>query len=549
VIESANDLALVWSGPFGEAERDAILALDGDDEFKAALARLAGKALAAVEQLKLTEGVSLLPRQRRADLPAQLSFELEPSGAVSGITWSGRMLPDQPAALRKWAEELTDDPDLSAAVQRLVPLVLATQAALVSRDAAPRGLDQPPTIDAALRPLFERLVIDSAARQLSWNGTLYDDEKAQIEPVLREWAQISAFRAALDRLFALIEDRTITEVGRLRPAQSDLPDVLQTSLHLEDTTITWLGDPPTPEQRTAIAAIVAESIFVNTLQRLLAQLQNPNGLAVPLSLPDTTPPPALPDALAGRLSIAGAAGQRTLRWSGTLPDAAQQSALDALRADALLGTAITALLAQIDGLRQIALPPGPAPLETVKRPEFATLNDRLQVATDAGATTFTWSGRVRNSDQTAALGALHAFLAGSNAYRPLATALQNLTEQLAQPFTTEFALVERPAQAALPDSISSRLLLGRYVIAFQGIMTREEGQALSWLYAKLPTELPAALTPDMQTADTRAIQRLYAATLQKGSRGRELKIRARRANAAPSALRAFEIDPLIPPEP
>jgi hypothetical protein len=544
LIESLSELALVWSGPLTASARDAILALDGDDDFKAALARLVSKAATAQEQITLSEIVSLLPNQHRAAAPAQLTLVVEASGAVSGMTWNGLMLQEQRDALYAWLQKLTDEPDLIAAVHRLIPAVLATQESLVTRETAPRGLDQPPLIGDDLRPLFERLVLDHATKQLIWNGTLYDDEKALIEPVLREWAQIRTFREALDRLFAVIEGRTITMVGRVRPLQSMLPPELQHSLRLADETITWLGEPPTPEQRTAIASILAESIFVSTLQRLLAQLQNPNGLAAPLALPDDTAPPALPDALAGRLSITGAAGQRTLHWSGTVPDAAQQSALDALRTDPLLGTAITTLIAQIDGLRQITLPPAPPPLESVNRPEFATLREQLHVATDAGATTFTWAGRLRNSDQTAALATLQTFLTGSNAYRTLASALKQLTTQLALPFTADFDLVPRPEQSKLPASLGSRLLLGHYEIAFQGVMTRDEGLALSRLYAAPPAE-----PPDMPTADIRAIQRLYEATLQKGLRGRELKIRARRANAAPSALRALAIELLIPPAP
>jgi hypothetical protein len=78
-------------------------------------------------------------------------------------------------------------------------------------------------------------------------------------------------------------------------------------------------------------------------------------------------------------------------------------------------------------------------------------------------------------------------------------------------------------------------------------MTVEEGQALGWLYANLPAAPPPDLTQALATANTRSIERLYLASLRSGMRGRELIIRARRANAAPSAPRTFDIEPLIPP--
>jgi hypothetical protein len=97
-----------------------------------------------------------------------------------------------------------------------------------------------------------------------------------------------------------------------------------------------------------------------------------------------------------------------------------------------------------------------------------------------------------------------------------------------------FDLAMRPAQAALPASLREQLLLGRALIRYHGLMTYDEGQALAWLYA------------GAASADARAIQRLYRATLAKVARASRLYLRTRRANAAPSSLRLLDIELLVP---
>ncbi|HEY0734356.1 MAG TPA: hypothetical protein VGD69_05580 [Herpetosiphonaceae bacterium] len=553
-FEPARELTLVWSGPLLESDQEALQAWarDYDEEFKAALSRLVSSARSAQNKLQVVEPVLLAPGKQPSVVPPQLSFTADADGTISAVTWTGTIT----AAQRADVLNLTDDPDVRAALSRLSAAAQIAQDALVARDVAVRGLDQPPPIAPDLKPLFDRLVITiereaHTATHLTWNGTLYDDEKTLIEPVLHEWAQIAVFRDALDRLFGGLDTRTVVQAGRVRPDQSDLPDSLETSLLLGDDTLRWQGDPPTPEQQQAAREIVADTSFTDAIQALLTQLQNSDGQSVPLDLADDASPPPVPDVLVGQLSVEGTPGQRTLHWRGPVPTTAQQHALDALRSDPVLGSSVVDLLAKIDVLRVLALPAPPAPLEQAEGAELIALRERLLIKTEAGVTTLTWVGRIKSVEEAQRLASLQAFLAASADYRGLAPALQRIVAALAEPLIVRLDLPLRPEQADVPEPFRDRLLLGRAVIRYQGLMTFEEGQALTWLYADPPDDqdAPTELTPALQTANTRSIQRLYAASLNKGMQGRELKIRARRANALPSQMRAFGIEPLIPSAP
>jgi hypothetical protein len=148
-----------------------------------------------------------------------------------------------------------------------------------------------------------------------------------------------------------------------------------------------------------------------------------------------------------------------------------------------------------------------------------------------GAETLTWQGRLHSKEQHDALAALAA---NPNYDTGFQTAAGALIGQLAQtPITVELspAILLRPVQEELSGALADKLLLGRWRLRCQGILTAAEGQALLGLFAN-------------SGADRQAIKRLYAATLQQGLAGRRLLISTRRGNASPSEPQALVAEPL-----
>lgn len=92
--------------------------------------------------------------------------------------------------------------------------------------------------------------------------------------------------------------------------------------------------------------------------------------------------------------------------------------------------------------------------------------------------------------------------------------------------TVPLRLPGRPRTDQLPPGLRARLLIGRTLLRYHGLMTAPEARALR-----------AALTAPV---DQPVAQRLYAASLAQGMRGRELRIRALRRSATPSVPMPIE---------
>jgi hypothetical protein len=544
---AATSLRLVWSGPLAPEQRDAILALGGDDDLKAALARLVRAAEAAQAALLTRAPLSAPSYVKPTGTPPQLSFAEDSSGTLTAAIWAGPIGETQASEL----PSLSDDPGMRRVLSRLAHSALAAQAALTARDAAPRGVDQLPfpVVEAGAPdapPPGLHVTRDAAAGRytgLSWAGPCPDAERAAVEAELARGAPVAAFRDALDRLFAAMDTRNIVRTARARPAAEELPASIGGSLVIDEAQgrLRWEGARPTPEQADAMRAILADQAFAAAVETLLGQLLALLDLVAPVAVPEGAEPPPIPDALAPALQLAGDGAQRQLIWSGQLPDAAQQAALDALAADVVLGAAVADLLAQFAARRGATLPPAPPPFSLGALP--AALADQLRATNEGGATTFVWRGPLRGADQLALLAQIVAQLGPQ--YRALAPALESLRDALGAPASVALDLPERPQQGDLPETIRDRLLLGRHTIRYHGLMTYEEGRALSWLYVEPPAEPGDDLGAQPRTVDTRSIQRLYAASLARGMRGRELRLRTRRANAAPSAAAALEPEELM----
>ncbi len=92
---------------------------------------------------------------------------------------------------------------------------------------------------------------------------------------------------------------------------------------------------------------------------------------------------------------------------------------------------------------------------------------------------------------------------------------------------------ELPVRSAAPEPlIANKLLVGRAVIRYHGLMPIPEGKDIQ-------NSFDSQLDKDSQP-ERKAIQRLYSATLETGLRDKRLEIRTRRASAAPSDPGTFE---------
>src|SRR5262249_36220160 len=80
----------------------------------------------------------------------------------------------------------------------------------------------------------------------------------------------------------------------------------------------------------------------------------------------------------------------------------------------------------------------------------------------------------------------------------------------------------RPTQGTLDPALKPVLLVGNGVLAFQGLMTRSEGE-----------KLRDRMVPDLTAPAKRAVVRLFETALNGGLGGGTIEIRARRGSAGP----------------
>ena len=132
-------------------------------------------------------------------------------------------------------------------------------------------------------------------------------------------------------------------------------------------------------------------------------------------------------------------------------------------------------------------------------------------------TKLTWKGRILSQAQKDALDALIGD-------PPFVEAIGSIISELQTKRVDglELDLPARPLTEDLNDALEQKLLLGRSLLRFHGLMTLEEGKALLEQYELAP--------------DKSAISMLHESTMQKGLENREIKVRARRGNATPSDL-------------
>lgn len=209
----------------------------------------------------------------------------------------------------------------------------------------------------------------------------------------------------------------------------------------------------------------------------------------------------------------------TLRWTGMVLAAEQANLLAGLLAWAQLPELQRALGTLFATLRTrtVATPYSgelPADLPAMIQPQMQVAESSLHFV-----------GLVQDETQRQALLALVADAAPfeetfKRAVRELLNQLQSTSVDI------ELNLPKRPNQAALPLLLRERLVIGRSLLRFNGIM-------------RLATAKLAQTAVD-EVADKNAVGRLYYQSVTAGLTGRTLRIRTRRGSAQPSLMRDLE---------
>lgn len=486
-----QEVHLLWEGPMSAAERSALLALPGDAEFIAGLGRLAGAGMSGsgVASTAVPRG----PDQVPAELRSRVTLAVDTgAGRYTELRWAGNLSDANAEALTRW-------PQVSVLRDAVMALISAADA----RTHAVAVTPPRPLPEELLAGLSARLLIGET--QLGWKGPAPSDAQ---RAALGAMEGDAAFADARARLLAAIDAAREVPLGPVveRPGQGSLPQSLSGQLQLGTDRLTWTLPVPTEAQRTALLALQGDRAFLAALRSLLVSLDAGGASSVPM--PVFVPRPAqdaLPAPLRSRLLI----GTGTLQWTSPAPGDAERAALAGLVADDALLDAAAALLAQLDADRSVPMEP------VARRPRQQDLPGWLGGQLTLLPTEVRWTGRLHTPDWRVALQQLQGD-------PPFLAAIQQVLQQLdAQTVAVPFTAPVRPRQEAL-GSLSGKLLIGREVLRYHGLMTRAEAAALQALFTHAP--------------DRGAVLRLYEATQASGMRGRELRIRARRGTASPSSL-------------
>ncbi|HEX8026469.1 MAG TPA: hypothetical protein VF484_09695, partial [Candidatus Limnocylindrales bacterium] len=491
-LPEPDEVRLVWEGPMSAAERSALLALPGDAEFTAGLQQLAS-AVAARSGGAVSVPVVKGPDQVPAALAGRVAL---PSDGVTGryteLRWSGNLEDADGDALRAWAQ-----------VRALADAV----AALIGA-ADERRYEVPVT---AARPLDEELPAVLAGRlhirpdQLAWSGPAPTDGQ---RAALLSLDGDEAFLDARSRLLAAIDADRSVPLGPVvpRPSNNNLPNELAGQLDIGSTQLTWTAPPLTDAQRAALLALVGDRAFVAAIRALIVAVDAGDS-SVPVAAFVARPAQDdLPERLRAQLVIETSA----LAWTGPAPDTTQRAALDAIAADDAMLDALAALRLLLDADQAVPMAPVP------RRPRQTDLPEWLAAQLEISPRAVAWTGRLRTSAWRVALQQL-----GGDP--PFVVALEQLVQSVdRQTIGVPFTVAVRPSQGTLGALLADKLLLGRAVLRYHGIMTRAEVAQIQALFTG--------------TADRRAVVRLYGSTQASGMNGRELRIRARRGTAPPSAL-------------
>lgn len=340
---------------------------------------------------------------------------------------------------------------------------------------------------------------DPDEMEIVWSGGPMDDTTKQL---LKDLEGDDAFQDAIDRLIELSDtmNGVDEEISVLLSAHPEsIPELFKSRLTLQSENanyvqLLFMGHLFTEEEeRLQNWAQVPE--LTEAIEALISRL---NSKAISIEL-DVEVPSSI------REFVQIYPGK--LAWVGATLSDTQAEQLKRITVDDFT-TEIRNQLAQkcvatilIDGLNP--------------RPSSSELPAILQNNLVIQPNSVTWNGRLATPAQLTAL----EQLAGDTSFQEAITEIiDRLTRDVE---SIDLSLPVRPQQQDLPVELKEALLLGRFVLRFHGLMTQEEGELLLNAYPDLP--------------DKRAIVNLYEDAVQRGMRGKSLKIRARRGSATPSA--------------
>ncbi|HEY9660886.1 MAG TPA: hypothetical protein V6C65_20725, partial [Allocoleopsis sp.] len=507
--------ALVWQGTMTPEEQTALRSIAADDSFKAALERLSNRAVVADPNAVIRENAVLGLDQVPASMGDRIQFSIDSATKrYTELTWTGLLFDSDVEALQRWAQI----PAFTAAVNALI-------AQLDSRSIS-KTLPVP-------RPLQEELpdVLQNQLRigdnQLRWLSPAPTD--AQKAALAQLTGDTDFLNARNDLVNAINRDRSVGMAPeRKRPRQSDLPDSIRNQLQIQSSSLIWNTPLPTSEQRQAMQQLQGDSAFEQAIDQLLAKIPttppNPVPSAYDVNLgaaPPRRPDQAdLPAAIQNQLRIES----NQLRWLSPAPTDAQRPILAGLNGDPDFEDALQRLLNEINATQTVPMNPQP------RRPRQKDLPDvlkaQLQLTPAAQPTHIVWTGRVHTAAQWQLLQAL-----ATQGDPPFQTAMQEILSTLqTQPTSIAFDLPTRPQPEDLPENLRDKLLIGRSLMRYHGLMTLTEGQALQTLSPLKPDRL--------------AIHRLYDASLDRGLQGRQLNIGTRRGSAPPRDTK-LTVKPLV----
>jgi hypothetical protein len=430
-----------------------------------------------------------------------------------------------------------DDP-FQVALQRLAGAAQDAAQDAVIVEVAPLGPEQrPPDVPADLtfavdettgaiswtgladEATLELLADGTTYTTLCWIGLLYDEEKNRVEPILRQWAQAPALLAALEALFEALEQRPFTRSLPGRPTQEDLPGLLRPKLLIGPDILSWTGPLPSDAERAALNSLTTEPQTDAHFKAAVTSLLNliDADAQVPLA-EEAVPPETLPEEIAGQLIVQETDGIQPLTWRGPAPNDVQQAILNepgSFSTDQLFIEAVMALVELLNAPKETSLP-------SLVRPPDQPIPDSLQDNLTIEVDQVVWKGRPAAAAQLTDLASFADAIAAGDP--DLKIALDAIANDLRTvPVDVALSIPIRPQPGQLPDSLIDRLLIGRAALRYHGLMTLDEGHTLQALFDLLP--------------DRAAIQRLLASSMGKGMRDRELRIRARRGSATPSAMK------------
>jgi hypothetical protein len=431
-----------------------------------------------------------------ASLPSELKDLVDfPEPPECTLVWKGEMSPEAKAALLT----LSGDDGFKQALTRLTSI-------------RPQASELPDSI---------RNQLQIGINQLTWNGVATDEQRQ----VLSRLNGDESFLSAVRNLVKAVEKATNNSVTTVF-----LGDVIKVTapLGLDQIPGSLANKIQFPEQSSGnytklrwTGALFDEDVITlkrwaqipQFLEAVNSLLQTFDKREIPISLPEE-----VPSAIANKLQIT----PNSLAWLGTVPNAEQRTALQSLsndtRRQAELRDAVGRLLQAID------TDAGNTPVVTVTasgiklRPQQDDLPAILKPQLTLTPTQVTWTGRLHSNEQ---LKVLQDLMGDA----PLKEAIASIITTLTAATEINFTLPVRPQPQDLPERLRDKLLIGRTLIRYHGLMTVAEAHQLQ---AQFTTQ-----------TDKDAIARLYEASSNKGLRGRELKIRARRGSAAPSEMNAF----------